>query len=418
MNRVRSHVIAAGLVVAGLVLGACADDDAGTATTDGALTTASPTTASPTAASPTTGAPTTTAAPTTGPTTTADPVALATAYDEPGPYPVGVTTLQLTKGPKVEVWYPAVEGTTGEVSYDVRDFTPEAIRAILTGDAPATYTFAGARDAEAAAGTFPLVLFSHGFTGIRVQSSFLTSHLASWGFIVAAPDHPSRDLPNVLGNTASGDRADSVDDLLMTHDLLVSENEDAGILGGRIDATTVIAVGHSAGGGTVLAAAGDDRIAGYVSMASGARLGADSTAAVMPDKPSLFLAGTTDAVVPAADVSAPAFAAAPSPSIYWLLEGVGHNGFDDFCTFGNGTGIIGLAEASGLGPLLDAQPQLRTLGEDGCIPPSVPVGDSFPAIRHAVTAWIRWQTGADAEPVGLGGEARDAYPITITVESK
>ena len=44
------------------------------------------------------------------PPTTADPVALATAYSEPGEFPVGVTTLELAAGNKVEVWYPAVAG--------------------------------------------------------------------------------------------------------------------------------------------------------------------------------------------------------------------------------------------------------------------------------------------------------------------
>ena len=61
---------------------------------------------------------------------------------------------------------------------------------------------AGVGDAEVADGAFPVVLFSHGFTGIRVQSSFLMSHLASWGMVVVAPEHPSRDLTNVLGGTA------------------------------------------------------------------------------------------------------------------------------------------------------------------------------------------------------------------------
>ena len=58
------------------------------------------------------------------PPTTVDLAAIASTYAEPGPYPVGVTTYALDKGPAVEVWYPAVEGTTGEVTYDVRDFTP------------------------------------------------------------------------------------------------------------------------------------------------------------------------------------------------------------------------------------------------------------------------------------------------------
>jgi predicted dienelactone hydrolase len=35
----------------------------------------------------------------------------------------------------------------------------------------------------------PLVAFSHGNSGLRQQSTFLTTHLASWGFVVVAPDH-------------------------------------------------------------------------------------------------------------------------------------------------------------------------------------------------------------------------------------
>ena len=44
------------------------------------------------------------------------PAEAAQAYTEPGPYPVGITTLELdgpVKGVKVEVWYPAVDGSTG-----------------------------------------------------------------------------------------------------------------------------------------------------------------------------------------------------------------------------------------------------------------------------------------------------------------
>ena len=354
--------------------------------------------------------------------TTVPTSAAAAAYTNAGPHPVGVTTLQLAKGAKVEVWYPAVAGTTGTETYDVRDFTPDAIRKILTADIPAGYSYAAGRDAAVADGTFPVVLFSHGFTGIRVQSTFLTSHLASWGMIVAAPDHRSRDLFDVLGGTASGDRADSVDDLLKTFELVIGD----GKLAPHADASKVAAVGHSAGGGTVLGAALDPRVKGYVSLASGAFLGdggastgATPTAtSILPAKPSFFVGGSVDGVVPFATVTKPAYESAPSPSLSWEVDGVGHNGFDDFCTFGNGTGVIGIAEASGLGGLLDAQPQLRTLGQDGCIPPAVPVTTTFPIIRHAVTAWLRNLFGADPSPVGLGREVATAYPQGVTIEAK
>lgn len=409
----RTRAVPAALIALAL-LAACgggAEESNPTAapTSDAATTTAE--------ASTTSEAATTTSAP--------DPAELAFAYAEAGPYPVGVTTLQLAKGPSVEVWYPAVEGTTGTETYDVRDFTPEAVKALLTGDVPATYTYDAGRDAEVADGTFPVVLFSHGFTGMRLQSTFLTSHLASYGMIVVSPDHPSRDLMNVLGGTASGDRADSVDDLLQSLDLITAAGDDpASPFAGHVDADQVAAVGHSAGGGTVVGAATDPRIDGYVSMASGVRLGGGTDAtsttapAPLPDKPSFFLGGSVDQVVPVEEATRPAFEAVPSPSLLWVLEGVGHNGFDDFCTFGNGTGIIGVAEASGLGPVLDAQPQLRTLGEDGCVPPAIAVDTTFPIVQHSVTSWLRWLFGVDAEQVGLDASVADQYPTPVEIASK
>jgi predicted dienelactone hydrolase len=372
--------------------------------------------------------PTTVEAPT---TTTLSVAEAAAAYTEAGPYPVGVTTLELEGGVPVEVWYPAVEGTTGEVAYDVRDKVPPAMEALLTADVPAVYRYAAGRDADAASGTFPLVLFSHGFTGVREQSSFLTSHLASWGMVVAAPDHWSRDLYHVLDGALGGqevDANDPADDLRQTRELIALEHATAdSILEGHVDTSRIGAVGHSAGGGTVLDIATDDGIAGYVSLASGARLGGapdpdgattTTTPLELPDVPSLFVAGSVDAVVPWDEATKPAFDAAPAPSRFWLIEGAGHNAFDDFCTFGDGKGIIGVAEASGLGGFLDAAPQFRSLGSDGCVPPAVPVADTFPVIRHVVTAWLRELFGADPEPVGLSDTVADEFAVPVTIEEK
>jgi dienelactone hydrolase len=374
-----------------------------------AVTAAACSAASTTVSDSTTGttAPETTVAVTT--TTMLSPAQLAQAYTEPGPYPVGVTTLTLAKGNQVEVWYPAATAGNGTVSYDVRDFTPPAIKAILTGDVSASYSINATRDGDPADGQFPVALFSHGFTGIRLQSTFLTSHLAGWGMIVIAPDHPSRDLFNVLSDTASGDQADAVDDLLRSLDLLLTDPR----LGPHADAEHVAAIGHSAGGGTVIGAAADPRVDGYVSLASG-HLGADP----LPSKPSLFVAGTNDGVVSPTDVSFAAFEEAPTPTTYWQIDGVGHNGFDDFCTFGNGSGIIGVAEASGLGAILDAQPQLRKLGQDGCLPPNVAVTETFPIIRQVVTAWLRNLFGIDREPVGLDRAAGLTYGVTVKVDRR
>ena len=340
----------------------------------------------------------------------------ADAYIAAGPLPVGVATIELDRGPEVEIWYPATapaEGDSPTDTYDVRDFTPEAIRGLLTGDAPATFTIDAERDASPASGRYPVVLFSHGASGMRVQSSFLTAHLASWGMVVIAPDHWSRDLPRALVGQTVGTREDTPNDLFDALDA-VSASES---LGAMLDLENIAIVGHSAGGGTALLAATDDRIDGYVSMASGILSSATDTA--MPAKPSFFIAGTLDAITPVAEVTRPAFESAPSPSLLWVLDETGHNGFDDFCTFGNGTGIIGVADASGLGPILDQNPSLRRLGEDGCVPPAVDVRKAFPIIRHSVTAWLRNLFGVDPEPLGLDSSVADSYELKISViESK
>src|SRR5690349_20587275 len=85
-------------------------------------------------------------------------VAGAAAVDpaKPGKFPVGVTTIQSfdTARNRIltsELWYPAK--TAG-------------------------------RDATIRKGTFPLVMMAHGNCGSRLNYQYLTTHLASWGFIV------------------------------------------------------------------------------------------------------------------------------------------------------------------------------------------------------------------------------------------
>jgi len=360
---------------------------------------------------------------------TLTPAVAAKAYEQAGPHPVGVTTYTLPAGNQVEVWYPAVDGTTGTITYDVRDFVPAAIQRLLTVSVPATFSYPGKRDAAVAPGTFPLVLFSHGFSGIRMQSSFLTSHLASWGMIVAAPEHPSRDLTHALAFQLGPAQA-SVNDMKETLQLVTGEDHKSdSLLDGHVDLAHVAAVGHSAGGATALGAAQQmPEVAGYVSLASGifrsprtsTTAGAPTTTTAMPDKPSLFVAGKDDHVAVFSRVTKPAFDGAPAPTRLWLIDKLGHNGFDDFCTFGNGKGIIGVAEAAGLGPALSKPPlsQFKTLGEDGCNPPALPVRRIWPIIDHVVTSWLRNLFGIDRAPVGLDAAVAGRYAVKVDISAR
>ncbi|MBI4936573.1 MAG: hypothetical protein HY828_22065 [Actinobacteria bacterium] len=375
-------------------------------------------------------------APTTAaPTTTVDPATAAMAYTEPGPYPVGVTTLQLPDGgPLVEVWYPAVEGTTGTEGYDARDFTPEALKAILTADVAADFSYTAGRDADVADGSFPLVGFSHGFSGFRLQSTGLTSHLASWGMVVVSSDHPSRDLAHLTDMLSAGTRpADtSVAELTGAIDLILRANStDGSRFFGVIDDTHIATLGHSAGGGTAYRVAlADDRVDGYVSMASGVSLGRgnDTTSTTLeptttvapeyPEKPSFFIAGTADGIADAEELTRPSFEGAPSPSLLWLIEGAGHLAFSDLCTLGGGLGIIGVAESNGLTAFLDSTPAIRSLGSDGCNPPALPVEDTFPIIDHSITSWLRSLFGIDADPVGLDESVSDQYSTPVEIQTR
>jgi dienelactone hydrolase len=369
--------------------------------------------------------------------------AAAKAYTDAGPYPVGVTTATLASGVKVEVWYPAVAGSSGTETYDARDFTDPAIRALLTAQIPATHSYPAARDAAVADGKFPVVLNSHGFAGWRVVSSFLTSHLASWGMIVVSPDHKTRDLlhlasnltsvsgttttvSNSSGDTTPSDATNSTDpkviaalnesvaDLLGGLDYIAAQDAQAtSPFHNHVDLDHVGALGHSAGGGTIVKAALDPRVDGYVSMASGVF----GVTADLPAKPSFFVSGANDQIA-ATKRSHDAYLAVPAPSLFWRIDAAGHNAFDDLCTLGGGKGIIGIAEASGLGTFLDSVPLIRKLGSDGCLPPDAPVTTTYPIIDHAVTAWFLNLFGIDKAPKGLDATVANSYAAKVTIEQR
>jgi len=106
---------------------------------------------------------------------------------ERGPHPVGVVTTEIESpagsGRKlpVDVWYPAAAEHAGADAADrsTAEHSFGQLHRAIPQAAPAT----------PAAGGFPLLGFSHGNSGLRQQSTFLTTHLASWGCVVVSPDH-------------------------------------------------------------------------------------------------------------------------------------------------------------------------------------------------------------------------------------
>ena len=331
-----------------------------------------------------------------------------TTFAKRGPYGVGLATLKLpTNAAPVEVWYPAkrsdVKGKR-VVNYDLVDWLPASYQSALPKGAAVTYPTGGVRGVDVARGRFPLVVFSHGFAGFRDQSSFLTAWLASWGFVVAAPDQHSRDLTSFLDFTGSSTgKTTDVEDLRATLTLMRTKDKARkGRFAGHVDTKLVGALGHSAGGAAVQEfAAADRRVTTFVGLAPGAGEGK------VPRQPGLFMAGTTDGIISPERITA-TYEKLKTPKRLVVVGG-GHHAFSDLCQVGaEKGGLLQVAELLHF-PVSD---DLRRLASDGCEPPSLPPTKAWPAIRQTVVAHLRHVFRFDRSTKGLRG-LKAAYPGVV-----
>jgi predicted dienelactone hydrolase len=95
-------------------------------------------------------------------------------------------------------------------------------------------------------GAWPLVLYSHHSRGNRRSATYLTSHLASHGYLVAALDHSEVVAPESAGSIQSF-IDNRVPDARFLLDYMLT---DAIPCTARPDPDRVAIVGHSAGGWT------------------------------------------------------------------------------------------------------------------------------------------------------------------------
>ncbi len=237
------------------------------------------------------------------------------AYDPlaRGPLPVGVATVTLvdpTRGDRAvptEVWYPATDRFADQdIGKDTRDHF-ELLPGIAGGWQLAV------RDATPRDGSFALVVFSHGFGAHRRQSTFFTTHLASHGYVVLAPDHTGNTVSDMMA-AATGNGAPSPSTYLTDRPADVSMCIDRALAGdiepvaGRVDASRVGMSGHSFGGWTTLAATGrDKRIRAALPLAPAGGSSSVSDAGALRDAltfdwerdvPTLVIAAELDSVLP------------------------------------------------------------------------------------------------------------------------
>lgn len=238
----------------------------------------------------------------------------------PGPHAVGVRTLDITDPPRsrvfaCEVWYPA--DTAGPAD------------AVPGGEH---------RDAPAPAGTHPLVVYSHHSVGSSRAATFLTRHLASHGYVVAAPDHSGVTPPVEGEQTPDAHRArvDAIVAARVPDVRTVLDRMLAGAARVDLDPEHVGLVGHSFGGWTVLAAPDvEPRVRAVVAHSPGGSknprpgiLPLDLDFAWGHEVPTLYLAAEDDVSIPPEQVR-DVFDRTPGPTRMITLRRADHLHFID-----------------------------------------------------------------------------------------
>ncbi|MCU1393815.1 MAG: Alpha/beta hydrolase family [Ilumatobacteraceae bacterium] len=167
----------------------------------------------------------------------------------------------------VDVWYPAVAAGGDDARSSYEPIPGIVFRAANAFD-----------DAPVEPGRYPLVLLSHGRTGMRFAYAMLAEALAARGAIVVAPDHVGDVMTDWLGGTFVDDRTNEVnrvgdsgfvlDVMLGTTEATTPSGLEPALLA-SVDAGRIASIGHSYGAYTALAAA-----AGARGVAPDARIGA------------------------------------------------------------------------------------------------------------------------------------------------
>lgn len=192
------------------------------------------------------------------------PLLPARATSDPehlGPYAIGVTTVEVSDGPDgrvlpVEIWYPAEVTPDAELARYALMLGPLTLVEVASANG-------AVRDArtDLAGAPHPLIVFSHGFGGVRFQSVYMTEWLASHGFVVAAPDHVGNTFAELVQQTTALPAATMArlrpEDVSATIDALLAHGEDpADPLHRLVDPARIGVAGHSFGGYTSMRIAG------------------------------------------------------------------------------------------------------------------------------------------------------------------
>jgi predicted dienelactone hydrolase len=221
-----------------------------------------------------------------------------------GPLPVGVTTLTFVDASRgrtlvTEVWYPAA---------------------------------AAGRDTPPRHGRYPLVLVAHGHCGFRTNYEYLTIPLASWGFLVAAPDFPGFNKADCDAGVPEGDIiGDPPRDLSFLRAAFHERSSPAGPLVLSVRGRRAGLAGHSLGGAAVVnASLQDPSLTAVVALAplAGTAQG-QAFDGLQPRRAVLVVGGSADTTLPFGATAVPFFEALSPPAFLVKIIGGTHSGFTD-----------------------------------------------------------------------------------------
>jgi predicted dienelactone hydrolase len=316
---------------------------------------------------------------------------------EPGPYAVGVTRRTFVRA----------SSTTGKPRYlnTVIWYPADAAAASL----PRNGLLAAPLDATPArsGAPYPVILWSHPNGGDAWYSTYFTTHLASYGFVVIAPPHPGNtsdtcpipcipiNPPPAVRDAQADSAANRPDDISFALDqaLSLSGTHDV-LLAGLLDGKRVGVAGHSFGGATVFPVlARDSRfLAGvaFAPWATGAGAPIAGPAAPRVTVPVMVMSGLLDDLVPI-PAQQDLFAALPaSVSSHWFLAfpRAGHAAFRDLC------------------------PSERA----GCSAADLPPAEAHVRINHWATAFlVRYVAGDERQAASLDAAlAQDDPEVVVT----
>ncbi|MCI4247853.1 carboxylic ester hydrolase [Bacillus sp. CCB-MMP212] len=191
----------------------------------------------------------------------------------------------------VQIWYPAAEKSKGDPEPYIRNINELSKGLEKTLSIPAfafshmelvkSHSFMDLQLSDSE-NHYPILLFSHGFSGFRNQNTFQVEELASQGYIVLSIDHTFDAAATVFpgGRTAYVQPINLTDEgdshiklweedvsFVLNQIEKLNENDETGFFTGRLDTSRIGMFGHSYGGATAAQIlAKDSRVKAAINM--------------------------------------------------------------------------------------------------------------------------------------------------------